>query len=183
MSIYGWLVTAAAATTTTTTEVAARGAAIALLGFIDLQRATAEVFAIESLHGALGVSTGHLDEAEATGASGLAIVYQGHLVDGAVGSEVGAHLIFGGVKRQISNVKFRHKQLTNKRDRVAGKQPCRLVRRQFFEVSTPQTRGRINQGLGNRRGRYRICCSVPTFSGWILYSARACTPAGRRPGL
>ncbi len=138
MSIYGWLVTAAAATTTTTTtEVAARGAAIALLGFIDLQRATAEVFAIESLHGALGVSTGHLDEAEATGASGLAIVYQGHLVDGAVGSEVGAHLIFGGVKRQISNVKFRHKQLTNKRDRVAGKQPCRLVLRQFFEVSTP----------------------------------------------
>jgi hypothetical protein len=100
-------VTAAAATTTT--EVATRGAAIALLGLVDLQRATAEVLAIESLHGALCIGARHFDEAEATRASGFAIVHQRHLVDGAVGGEVGAHLVFGGVKRQISNVKFRHK--------------------------------------------------------------------------
>jgi len=98
-----------AATTTATTEVATRGATITLLGFVDLQRTTAEVLAIERLHGAGGIGIRHFNEAEATGASGFAIVHQRHFVDGAVGGEVGAHLVFGGVKRQISNVKFRHK--------------------------------------------------------------------------
>jgi hypothetical protein len=99
----------AAAAATTTTEVAARGAALALLGFIDLQRTTTEVFAIERLHGAGGIGIRHFNEAEATGASGFAIVHERHLVNGAVGCKEGAHLIFGGRERQISNVKFRHR--------------------------------------------------------------------------
>jgi hypothetical protein len=37
-----------------------------------------------------------------------------------VGGEVGAHLVFGGVKRQISNVKFRHKT-THKIKRQGGR--------------------------------------------------------------
>ena len=87
---------AAAAATTTTAEVAARGAALALLGFIDLQRTTTEVFAIERLHGAGGIGIRHFNEAEAAGASGFAIVHERHLVYGAVGCKEGAHLIFGG---------------------------------------------------------------------------------------
>src|SRR6186713_2102706 len=66
---------AAAAAAATTTEVATRGAALALLGFIDLQRTTAHVFAIERLHGAGGIGIGHFDETEAARAAGLAIVH------------------------------------------------------------------------------------------------------------
>ena len=100
---------AAATAATTTTEVATRGATFTLLGFIDLQRTTTEVFAIERLHGAGGIGIRHFNEAEATGASGLAIVHERHLFNSAVGCEEGAHLIFGGGERQISNVKFRHR--------------------------------------------------------------------------
>src|SRR5690349_4188206 len=99
---------AAATAAATTTEVATRGAALALLGFIDLQRTTTEVFAIERLHGAGGIGIRHFDETETARAAGLAIVHERHLVDGAVGCKEGAHLIFGGRERQISNVKFRH---------------------------------------------------------------------------
>src|SRR5689334_14499768 len=109
---FGLLEAAAAAST----EVATRGAALALLGFIDLQRTTAEILAIERLHGAGGIGIRHFDEAEAARAAGFAIVHQGHLVDGAVGGEEGAHLIFGGSERQISNVKFHPEQLTKIRD-------------------------------------------------------------------
>jgi hypothetical protein len=91
-----------------------RGATITLLRFIDFQRTTAEVLAIERLHGAGGIGIRHFDEAEAARATGFAIVHQGHLVDGAVGSKQGAHLIFGGSERQISNVKFHPDQLTIK---------------------------------------------------------------------
>src|ERR1043165_6105221 len=137
-SIFGRSVTAAAATTTT--EVATRGATIALLGFIDLQRTTAEVLAIESLHGARGIGARHFDEAEATGASGFAIVHQRHLFNGAMGGEVGTHLVFGGIERQISNVKFHPEELTIKRD---GDRQTALsaVVREYFEVSTPVIAG------------------------------------------
>ena len=99
--------TAATAAAATTTEIATRGA-LALLRLIDLQRTTTEVFAIERLHGAGGIGIRHFHETEAAWAAGLAIVHEGHLVNGAMGCEEGAHLIFGGGERQISNVKFRH---------------------------------------------------------------------------
>jgi hypothetical protein len=103
------------AATAATTEIATRGATITLLGLIDLQRTTTEVLAIERLHGAGGIGIRHFDEAEAAWAAGFAIVHQGHLVDGAVGCEEGAHLIFGGGERQISNVKFRHRTTHKKK--------------------------------------------------------------------
>src|SRR5689334_10037902 len=106
-----------AATAATTAEVSTRGATVTLLRFIDLQRTTAEVLAIERLHGAGGIGIRHFDETEATRAAGFAIVHQGHLVDGAMGCEVGAHLIFGGIERKISNVKFHPEQLTEKKRR------------------------------------------------------------------
>jgi hypothetical protein len=87
---------AAATAAATTTEVATRGAALALLGFIDLQRTTTEVFAIERLHGAGGIGIRHFNETKAARAAGLAIVHERHLVDGAVSCKEGAHLIFGG---------------------------------------------------------------------------------------
>src|SRR5882672_494323 len=99
---------AAAAAATTTTEVATRGAAFTLLRLVDLQRTTTEVFAVQRLHGAGGIGIRHFDETEATRAAGLAIVHEGHLVNGAMGCKEGAHLIFGGGERKITNVKFRH---------------------------------------------------------------------------
>jgi len=125
----------------TTTEIATRGATITLLRFIDLQRTTAEVLAIERLHGAGGIGVRHFDETKTAWAAGLAIVNKGDLVDGAVGGKEGAHLVFGGGERKISNVKFRHKQLTNKRNTVTGFQPCRLWFAEYFEVPTPGNAG------------------------------------------
>ncbi|HET9475054.1 MAG TPA: hypothetical protein VFO82_14240 [Steroidobacteraceae bacterium] len=100
-----------------TTEIATRGATITLLRFIDLQRTTAEVLAIERLHGAGGIGIRHLDETKTAGAAGFAIVHQRHLVDGAVGCKEGAHLIFGGGERKITNVKFRHRTTHKKETR------------------------------------------------------------------
>jgi hypothetical protein len=96
-------------------EVTARSSTLTLLGFVDLERATAKVLAIERLHGARGIGARHLDETEATRAAGFAIVDQGHLVDGAMGSKKGAHGIFGGSERKISNVKFRHRTTHRKK--------------------------------------------------------------------
>ena len=91
---------AAAATTTAAT------AAGFVLRFIDLERATAEVLAVQGLHGALRIGARHFHEAEAARLARVAVVHQRDLFDRAVGSEQGAHRIVGGAEGKISNVKF-----------------------------------------------------------------------------
>jgi hypothetical protein len=136
-----WIGVVLEPTTAATTEIATRSATIAFLRLIDLERTTAEVFAIQRLHGAGGIGIRHFDEAEAAWAAGFAIVHQGHLVDGAVGSKEGAHLVFGGGERKITNVKFRHKTTHKKRNTVTGIQPCRLWFAEYFEVPAPANAG------------------------------------------
>jgi len=77
--------------------------ALALLCLIDLQRAALEVDAVERLHGATGIGIGHLDEAEAAQATGLAIGDQGNLIDGAVLREKSTDAIIGSREGKISN--------------------------------------------------------------------------------
>jgi len=90
--------TVAAATTTAAT------AAGFVLGFIDLERATAKVLAVQRLHGLLGIGVRHFDEAEAARLAGIAIIDECNFLDGAVLGEQRAHGIFGGREGKISNV-------------------------------------------------------------------------------
>ena len=171
-----------AATTTATTEVATRGATITLLGFVDLQRTTAEVLAIERLHGAGGIGIRHFDETKTAWAAGLAIVHQGHLVDGAMGGKEGAHLVFGGGERKISNVKFRHKTTHKKRNTVTGSQPCRLLVREYFGGADTRECGVVSTKESEPRRKVQETSVRRDFFSRKLASPGARTPNGARAG-
>jgi hypothetical protein len=85
-----------------TAAVAARRA-LALLGFVDLERAALEVGAVERLHGATGIRIRHFDEAEASQAAGLAVGDQGNLIDSTVLREKSTDAIIGSREGKISN--------------------------------------------------------------------------------
>jgi hypothetical protein len=97
------LPTTVAAATTTATAATAAGFD---LRFIDLERATAKVLAVQRLHRFLRIGAGHFNETEATGLARVAVVDQRDFVHVAVGREKGAHRIFGGTEGKVSNVKF-----------------------------------------------------------------------------
>ena len=111
-----------------TTAAAAR----LLLRFVDLQRASVEVLAIQRLHGAGGVGVRHLNKPESARTTGLAIVDQGHFLHRTVRSEQRANAVLGCREGEITNIQFRHRNsLTEKRD-WAG-MTCRLVRAELCE--------------------------------------------------
>jgi len=91
-------------------SVAARAAAavsarraLALLRFIDLERASLEVGAVERLHGATGIRIRHLDETEAAQAPGFPICDQGDFIDGTVLRKKRTDAVIGSREREISN--------------------------------------------------------------------------------
>jgi hypothetical protein len=94
------------ATTVSAATTTAATAAGLVLGFIDLQRATAEVLAVQGLHGLLGVRARHFDEAEAARLARVTVIDERDFFHVAVGREQGAHRIFGSAEGKISNVKF-----------------------------------------------------------------------------
>src|SRR5688572_17124119 len=94
----------AGSSTTAVAAAAATCAAGLVLRFVHLQRATAEVLAVERLHRALRVGARHFHEAEAARLPRVAIVHESDLFDGAVGGEQLTHAVFGGAEGQISNV-------------------------------------------------------------------------------
>jgi 2-methylaconitate cis-trans-isomerase PrpF len=102
--------TAAAAVATTTAATAAGF----VLRFIDFQRATAEVLAVEGLHGALRIGARHFHEAEAARLARVAIVHERDLFDGAVSGEQGTHGIFRGAEGEISNIEFGQEKILRK---------------------------------------------------------------------
>src|SRR5579871_3657629 len=69
----------------------ATAAAGTLLRLVHAQRATAEILAVEALDRARRISAGHLHEAEAARAAGVAVGDQAHRLDGAVLREQLAH--------------------------------------------------------------------------------------------
>ena len=90
---------ATAATTTT---------AVAILRFVDAQRAARKVLTVQRLHRARRVRIGHLDEAKATGTARLAVRDERELLHRAVRSEERADRFLGRVKGKISDVKLGH---------------------------------------------------------------------------
>jgi hypothetical protein len=81
---------------------------IAILSLIDLERAAIEVGAVQCLHGTRCVGIRHLDEAEATRPTGVAIRDERNLLDRSMGREQRAHGVFCGGERQIADVKLGH---------------------------------------------------------------------------
>ncbi len=105
--------TTAATATAAGTTAATAAAALTFLCFIDAQRTTAHVLAIEGLDGALCFGARHFDEAEAARTAGFAIVDERHGLDGTVFFEQRTHILFCRGERQIANVDFRHKRTSS----------------------------------------------------------------------
>ena len=76
------------------------------LRLVDFQFTAAEDRAIQRLHGAHGVGTRHLDEAESLRRAGSSIRHELKRFDGSVRRKGAAHRIFGGGERQIANIEF-----------------------------------------------------------------------------
>jgi hypothetical protein len=134
--------TAAATTTARTARTAATAAAtttatLTFLRFIDAQRTTTHVLAIQGLDGALCIGAGHLDKAKATRTTRFAIVDQRDGLDSAVLFEQLTDLSFVGRKRQVTHIDFRH---TNS---LSLKKP----RARSFSKDESSLRGLVTQGL------------------------------------
>ncbi len=91
-----------ASVTTRTAATTAR--ALTVLSFVHFQGATLKVGAVQSLHGAGCVGVGHLDKAEATRTTGVAVADQGYLFNRAVLGKQGTHGFIGRGKGQISYI-------------------------------------------------------------------------------
>src|SRR4051812_43498853 len=81
-----------------------------VLRLVDLERTAVEFLAVQRLHRARRIGVGHLDEAEATRTTRLAIVDQRNLLHRAMRSEEGSNRVFGRGERKISNIKFCHEK-------------------------------------------------------------------------
>jgi hypothetical protein len=101
--------TAAAASTTeatTTTTAAATGAIAALLGFVHAELTTVELDAVHLRDGIFRVGIGaHHDEPEAARAAGIAVEHDLHFGDLTAVGERALQGLFGGMKRQVADVK------------------------------------------------------------------------------
>ena len=98
---------------TSNVSVAPRAAAAApatspILRLVDLELPAVEVLAIQSLHRARGVGIGHLDEAEATGTTGVAIGDEREPLDGSMRCEQGTQGVFRRAEGEISDVELGH---------------------------------------------------------------------------
>jgi hypothetical protein len=117
-----------AAKESTTPVAAAAAAATAaarfVLRLIHLQRAAAEVFAIERLHRFLRVGARHLHEPEAARLARVAIVDESDLFNRAMGGEQLTHAVFRGTEGQISNVKFSQEKILGNNNNVDSRRNC-----------------------------------------------------------
>jgi hypothetical protein len=96
--------TLTAATTTTTATAAARF----ILRFVDLERTTAHVLAVEVLNCSRRIGTRHFHEAEAAWTTGFTIHDQCNRIDRAVLGEQGADRALIGGEGQIAHVNLAH---------------------------------------------------------------------------
>src|SRR3569833_1295082 len=80
----------------------------AFLRRVDLELPAVVVLAIQSLHRARGVGFVHLDEAEATGTTGVAIGDEREPLDGSMRCEQGTQGGFRRAEGEISDVELGH---------------------------------------------------------------------------
>ena len=106
---------------TAATAAAAATAAGALLSLVHLQRPTAHIMAVESLHGARRICAGHLNESETARASGFAIIDQRYRLHRTVLFEQGANSGFVHGERKIANIHFRHVKNTYQKKANIGR--------------------------------------------------------------
>jgi hypothetical protein len=100
---------AAGATTAATAAAEAAGAGLTGTGFVDNDGASAVLLAVHSRDGRVRLSVvGHLDEAEAAGATGLAIHDDLSGGDFTVGLEHRSEFGVVGAEREISDVQLLH---------------------------------------------------------------------------
>jgi hypothetical protein len=105
---------ATAAAATTTTEATAT-TFLAGLGFVDAERTTVDVSAVQRLDRALGILLGcHFDESKTTRATGITVEHDLDVCDlAAVPFKGGAQGILGGLEGEVANVQSRsHRYLT-----------------------------------------------------------------------
>jgi hypothetical protein len=107
--------TAAATGTSTaagTAAAAARSAGTAIgfrTRFVDVQRATAQLFPVQSRDGFLGFAgIGHFYEGKSSRAPGITVGDQADLIDFAMRLKQGPQFRFRGAVREIANKKFLH---------------------------------------------------------------------------
>src|SRR5689334_15588254 len=113
----------AAAIAAVTAAVAARTAAFSLgTGFVDVERTTVELRAVQSGNGAIGfVVDAHLYEAEASRATGVAIGDYADPVDCPVRFKNGSDCVFGSSEAQISYENVFHLNLLSAIYRAANR--------------------------------------------------------------
>jgi hypothetical protein len=106
--------TAAATRTSTTARTsAAAGSARTAVGLgtrlVNIQRASAKLFPIQSGNGFLGFAgIGHFNKCESSGTAGVTVGDQAHLIDFAMGFKQGAQFRFRGTVREVANKKLLH---------------------------------------------------------------------------
>ena len=93
---------------TTAAATAATAATRTVLGFVDTQRTTAHVGAIQCLNGTSSVLLRHFNKTEPALAASLAINRKGDRFDRAVLGKQGTNRIFIGGKGQIAHINFCH---------------------------------------------------------------------------
>jgi hypothetical protein len=107
--------TATTAAATTATTEATTATFLAWLGFVDTQRTTVDVSAVQRLDRTLSILLGcHFDECKTTRTTGIAVEHDLDVCDlAAVPFKGGAQGVLGGLKREVANVQSRsHRYLT-----------------------------------------------------------------------
>jgi len=102
--------TSATAAGTSSSAAGSAGTAIGFgTGFVDIQCAAAEFFAVQSRDGFFGFGgIGHFYEGKSARASGVTISDQTDLIDFAMRLKQGAQFRFRGAVREIANKKLLH---------------------------------------------------------------------------
>jgi AefR-like transcriptional repressor, C-terminal domain len=75
-----------------------------ILRFINLERASVKIFAVQRLHGSRGIRAGHLHESETARLTGITIIDQRELLNGSVRSEKVANGVFGCRKGKVTDI-------------------------------------------------------------------------------
>jgi hypothetical protein len=129
--------TTAAATAARTAATTAATTALTFLRFIDTQRTTTHVLAVQGLDGALRIGARHFDEAEAARTARFAIIDQRNGLHRTVLFEQRPNVLLGSGKWQIANVDFRHT------DKLSLKKASSAIAR----IDERQLRGLVTNGL------------------------------------
>jgi hypothetical protein len=101
---------ATASSGTPTATAGSAGTAVSLgTSLVDIQRASAEIFAIQSSDGLLGFcGVGHFYKRKPSGSAGVSIGHQADLIDFAVRFKQGSQFRFRGAVREVANKKLLH---------------------------------------------------------------------------